>query len=200
MKRARKLVATLLLLLLSPAAVVAGPVPKQVCLTGTVCGAAYSGNGHGCCPYQDAVCCPNQQTCCPKGSSCNDTGTYATSCIGEVGPRKTGLAVCKPGAPLPPSKTLPNVLIIGDSVSIGYTPAVALHMAKVALVQHSPWDVHDGGAEETAYGVQCMDVFLRSPQGVRLKPDVILFNWVRDFAASIGVHPPFRFAMPSSKY
>eukprot|EP01046_Picozoa_sp_COSAG06_P078791 COSAG06_NODE_26341_length_616_cov_8.108317_2_plen_77_part_01 len=34
-------------------------VAPQVCLNGTVCAAAYSGNGHGCCPYDDAVCCPN---------------------------------------------------------------------------------------------------------------------------------------------
>jgi hypothetical protein len=69
---------------------------------------------------------------------------------------------------------LPNVLIIGDSVSIGYTPLVATAMAKVALVQHSPFDHRDGGAEETAYGVQCLDQFLRSPGGVYLRPDVIM--------------------------
>ena len=49
------------------------------------------------------------------------------------------------------STTLKNVLIIGDSVSIGYTPWVAQHMGDVALVQHSPYDSRDGGAEETAY-------------------------------------------------
>lgn len=67
-----------------------------------------------------------------------------------AGQPTAGRSVCKPGAHLPPSTALPNVLIIGDSVSIGYTPPVATHMAKVALVQHSPWDVLDGGAEETA--------------------------------------------------
>ena len=46
---------------------------------------------------------------------------------------------------------LPNVLIVGDSVSIGYTPLVAKAMEKIALVQHSPFDERDGGAEETAY-------------------------------------------------
>ena len=49
-----------------------------------------------------------------------------------------GLPTCKPGAPLPFSKTLPNVLIIGDSVSIGYTPKIAADMASIAFVQHSP--------------------------------------------------------------
>lgn len=44
-------------------------------------------------------------------------------------------------------------------------------------MQHSPLDGGDGGAEETGYGVQCLDYFLRSPAGVALKPDVIMFNW-----------------------
>ena len=137
------------------AAVVVDAAPSleqaMVCHTGTVCAAAYSGNRQGCCPYDGAVCCPNQQTCCPAGTSCNDTGTYLTHCVpAKGGPSTPGRSVCKPGAHLPPSTTLPNVLIIGDSVSIGYTPPVAAHMAKVALVQHSPWDVRDGGAEETA--------------------------------------------------
>eukprot|EP00658_Telonema_sp_P-2_P021374 TRINITY_DN18510_c0_g1_i1.p1 TRINITY_DN18510_c0_g1~~TRINITY_DN18510_c0_g1_i1.p1 ORF type:complete len:238 (+),score=53.85 TRINITY_DN18510_c0_g1_i1:33-746(+) len=67
--------------------------------------------------------------------------------------------------------------IIGDSVSIGYTPWVAGHMASEALVQHSPYDTSDGGAEETAYGLQCLEYMLRSPSGVKLLPDVIMFNW-----------------------
>ena len=69
------------------------------------------------------------------------------------------------------------MLVIGDSVSIGYTPKIATHMAAVALVQHSPWDIRDGGAEETAYGVACLEYMLRSPTGVYLEPDVIMFNW-----------------------
>ena len=150
---------------------------NTTCFKGTSCEARYSANGRGCCPYEGAVCCPNGQTCCPSGTTCADSGTYLTTCMkgaAKVGP---GLSVCKPGAPGAMSKTLPNVLIIGDSVSIGYTPPVAAHMAKVALVQHSPFDHGDGGAEETAYGMQCLDYMLRSPAGVLLKPDVIMFNW-----------------------
>jgi len=144
---------------------------------GTTCAALFSANGEGCCPYEEAVCCPNKQTCCPKGSSCRDSGTYGTVCEGAPPSQVTGVSVCKPGAALPFSTTLPNVLIIGDSVSIGYTPHIAKHLAKVALVQHSPFDTQDGGAEETAYGVQCLDDMLHSPEGKSLKPDVIMFNW-----------------------
>jgi hypothetical protein len=134
------------------------PVPapgEQVCNVGTKCAAQYAVNQEGCCPYENAVCCANKQTCCPQGSTCSDSGTYATTCVGApAGPQSTGLSVCKAGAANPFSTTLPNVIILGDSVSIGYTPIVARAMAGKALVQHSPYDVRDGGAEETAYGIQ----------------------------------------------
>lgn len=158
------------------------PTPKpgpggHVCERGTVCAAGYAKDGEGCCPYENAVCCDNKQTCCPHGSTCETSGPYDTVCKGAPANESVGLSVCKAGAALPLSTSLPNVLIIGDSVSIGYTPLVTKAMAKVALVQHSPYDVRDGGAEETAYGVQCLDYMLRSPGGVFLKPDVIMFNW-----------------------
>jgi len=35
----------------------------------------------------------------------------------------------------------------------------------------------DGGAEETAYGLQCLEFFLSSPSGIPTKPDLIYFNW-----------------------
>ena len=108
-----------------------------VCTVGTSCTAHYSSNGMGCCPYEKAVCCPNGQTCCPADHICNDTGTYLTQCVPSGGGAGTpGLSVCKPGAAGAPSKTLPNVLIIGDSVSIGYTPMVAAHMSKVPALEH----------------------------------------------------------------
>lgn len=96
---------------------------------------------------------------------------------GVVVPTPTaGKQVCKQGAPLPFSPTLSNVLILGDSVSIGYTPYVADILADVALVQHTPWG-GDGGAEETAYGDQCLDYLLRAPDGTPLRPDVLYFNF-----------------------
>eukprot|EP00945_MAST-04E_sp_MAST-4E-sp1_P008004 g8004.t1 len=155
------------------------PRPKpggQVCHVGTVCRAAYAVNGEGCCPYKDAVCCANNQTCCPSGTVCHDEGLYLTTCVGKNS-RTSGISVCKSGAALPLSKTLPNIIILGDSVSIGYTPFVAKAMKSIAFVQHSPYDERDGGAEETAYGVQCLENMMRSPAGNKLKPDVLMFNW-----------------------
>ena len=46
-----------------------------------------------------------------------------------------GKCVCKPGPPLAASTTLKNVLVIGDSVCLGYTPVLTTLMNKTALVQ-----------------------------------------------------------------
>jgi hypothetical protein len=81
------------------------------------------------------------------------------------------------------------VLIIGDSLSIGYTPPVAALLADVALVQHSPWDVSDGGAEESAYFEQCLDNWLASPAGVPVTVDLIYFNSGMHNLASSGETP-----------
>lgn len=152
------------------------PPTDHVCEVGTLCAHQFSGDGYACCPYEDGVCCPNTMTCCPAGSTCRDDN-WNTTCIAAPKNETIGLPLCKAGAPLPFSKSLPNVLIIGDSVSIGYTSPLAKKMQDIALVQHSPYDSRDGGAEETAYGVLCLDYMLQSPEGDSLKPDVIMFNW-----------------------
>jgi hypothetical protein len=148
----------------------------------TCCKNLYSQSHMGCCPWANAVCCSNGLTCCPQGTKCVDTlqpgwpnpWGVVTSCqptetstAVQDGPVE-GKCVCKMGPPLPASPTLKNVLVIGDSVSIGYTPTLIKLMKEYALVQHAPWG-GDGGAEETAYGLQCIDYFLRSPNGTSFK-------------------------------
>jgi hypothetical protein len=85
--------------------------------------------------------------------------------------------VCKPGPQNPLSTDKRNVIVLGDSVSIGYTPHLSTALADVADVQHSPYDTSDGGAEETSYGFQCLDYFLHGPQGNLLEPEVLMFNF-----------------------
>jgi hypothetical protein len=67
-------------------------------------------------------------------------------------------------------------LVIGDSLSIGYTPSLASNLSDIAQVVHAPWDTSDGGAEESAYLEQCLDFWLTSPSGLPWTPDLILFN------------------------
>jgi len=152
------------------------PVQDIVCTAGTTCcPAAYADTGYGCCPYSNAVCCPNKQTCCEAGSTCVDDGAYLTTCTAMSG-NKTGLSVCKTGPITPPSTILPNVMIMGDSVSLGYTPHVSSGLATKGQVVHTP-NGGDGGAEETAYGIQCLDFFLASSLQKPYPANVILFNW-----------------------
>eukprot|EP00051_Salpingoeca_urceolata_P023092 m.387898 g.387898 ORF g.387898 m.387898 type:complete len:336 (-) comp20066_c18_seq4:26-1033(-) len=157
---------------------------------GTCCHQAWApGPGNwGCCPHANAVCCDNGYTCCPSGHTCKDSGanwSVVTTCEPTAASVRTGNSknvsvlgneVCKQGAPIPLSTSQPNILIVGDSVSIGYTPFVAEIMQSEAFVQHSPWG-GDGGAEEAEYGYLCLEYLLRAPNGTALLPDVIMFNW-----------------------
>jgi acyl-CoA thioesterase-1 len=127
--------------------------------------------------------------CTTQGTKCNDNGGsgwgVVTTCEGaEIAggvinsdPNAgLGAQVCKTGGPLPFSSSLKNVVIMGDSVSIGYFPFVAKALSDVANVQHSPWG-GDGGVEETEYGWKCIEYLLRAPDGTFKLPDVLWFNW-----------------------
>jgi GDSL-like Lipase/Acylhydrolase len=61
----------------------------------------------------------------------------------------------------------PNVLIIGDSISMGYTPHVTEIMDGEALVEH-----HEGNGQHTGIGLKLLDEWLGET-----KWDVIHFNW-----------------------
>lgn len=57
--------------------------------------------------------------------------------------------VCRPGPPLrPPTDGRKNCLVIGDSVSLGYTPYVVTMLNKTCQVQHAPFS-SDGGMAVT---------------------------------------------------
>jgi lysophospholipase L1-like esterase len=64
-------------------------------------------------------------------------------------------------------KALPQVLIIGDSISIGYTPQVKNTLRDKAEVKHN-----QGNAQFTATGIKRIDAWLGETQW-----DVIHFNW-----------------------
>src|SRR4051794_2444803 len=67
------------------------------------------------------------------------------------------------------AQDLPRVLIIGDSISIGYTPFVEKQLAGKAVVQHNP-----ANAGTSGNGVFMMDNWLDAKQG---KWNVIHFNF-----------------------
>ena len=145
------------------------------------------------CNASFATACPKLEDCC--ASQYSPTKIGCTVDIGDSLWSKSqgcgdGLpsdgkdnrtVCCKPGPGLPPSTTLKNVLIIGDSVSIGYTTIATKNvptlLAGTAQVQHGPWDVSDGGAKDTAMGVACLDRWLMTQAEQPVKWDVITFNF-----------------------
>ena len=70
-------------------------------------------------------------------------------------------------AEAPTGADLPQVLIIGDSISLGYTPHVVKQLAGKAVVQH-----HKGNAQHTGTGLKKLDQWLGETEW-----DVIHFNW-----------------------
>ena len=141
-----------------------------------------------------AAQCGNTSSMCPKAEDCC-ASSYSPSkfgCLVDVGDLSktsagcgdglgTSPVCCKMGPGLSPSKELKNVLVIGDSVSIGYTTLASKNVVSlledVALVQHGPWDVSDGGAGDTATGVACLDRWLQTQAMEQVRWDLITFNF-----------------------
>ena len=96
----------------------------------------------GCCPWQNAVSCPSGFACCPEGTTCRlvSGSSYSSvySCDSPAAPSVTSKCPCKPGAPLAPSTTKKNVLIIGDSLSIGCKFAVLQRAASRTCLARKP--------------------------------------------------------------
>jgi hypothetical protein len=65
------------------------------------------------------------------------------------------------------SEKKPKILIIGDSISIGYTPFVINHFSERAIVKHNP-----GNAQHTATGLNKVKEWIGDEDW-----DVIQFNW-----------------------
>ena len=157
----------------------------------------------GCVDGVGAVSC-GDYTACPAGTKCVNSGSgwaVTSTCVSMATPpvpSVPGVQVCKQGAPLPMAEDKKNVLILGDSVSIGYTPYVNTALSDIAFVQHSPWG-GDGGAEESAYGDQCLDYLLRAPDGTPLEVDLVYFNFgLHNTAVCGNGHIPGQSANASS--
>ena len=71
------------------------------------------------------------------------------------------------GQETPQAIDLPEVLIIGDSISNGYTPHVAQLLKEKAIVKH-----HRGNAQHTGTGLKKLDQWIGKTEW-----DVIHFNW-----------------------
>lgn len=160
-------------LLVASFAFVAVPARAEVCgSTSTVCPA----DGGGCCASAYS---PSKYGCLVE---VGDLATKNAGC-GDIlaVDNTTHQLCCKMGPATPPSSTLPNVLVVGDSVSIGYTtlasPNLVSQLSSVAAVQHGPWDVSDGGAGSVAVGLACLDRWLVTQANQAVQWDLITFNF-----------------------
>jgi hypothetical protein len=118
--------------------------------------------------------CGNTTTFCPASAVCCPAQYSPTACGCQLAPSSP---CCLPGPALEASKILPNCLVIGDSVSIGYTGIAAIQLSDICQLQHAPFDVSDGGAGSTGYGQACLDNFLKTQRQTMVEWDVILFNF-----------------------
>ena len=132
--------------------------------TSTCCKLTYSNSGYGCCEEEGAVCCDGgtQPTgdpivsCCPASYTCVQTSMSKSTCVPPTPslPNQSAIQVCTPGPRYNPKNStmnpnkLPSGIIIGDSVSIGYTPFLIDDLSKSFFLQHSPW-AGGGGADDT---------------------------------------------------
>jgi lysophospholipase L1-like esterase len=64
-------------------------------------------------------------------------------------------------------KREPKILIIGDSISLGYTPFVKAHFSEKAIVTHNP-----GNAQHSGTGLQKIQEWIGEEDW-----DIIQFNW-----------------------
>jgi len=95
---------------------------------------------------------------------------------------------CGPG-PSNISSTVPNVLVIGDSVSAGYTPFLRAGLGAAANVQHGPDNAGGGNADGSGYGRLCTPYFVRTPTGTLPKWKVITFNFgLHDGPTDLGAY------------
>lgn len=65
------------------------------------------------------------------------------------------------------SEGKPKILIIGDSISIGYTPYVKNHFTDSAIIKHNP-----GNAQHTGTGLKKIQEWMGDEDW-----DIIQFNW-----------------------
>jgi hypothetical protein len=84
------------------------------------------------------------------------------------------------------SSVVPNVLVIGDSVSEGYTPFLRAALGASANVQHGPDNTGGGSADGSHYGELCTPYFIRTPLHALPPWRVITFNFgLHDGATSL---------------
>ena len=167
----------LLLLLLCLAACCTLTGPAECCASGA---ASATQARFGAPPPPD-----DSAICCPAGQCGGSRGCVPAEPIYACGPVQgqncTGNFLCPTGPATWAADAPQAILVLGDSVSIGWTPRIELLLgADNHTVLHSPGALQDGGARSTSNMLQCSDYLLSTEELTPLplrKDDVFLFNF-----------------------
>eukprot|EP00658_Telonema_sp_P-2_P039808 TRINITY_DN28443_c0_g1_i1.p1 TRINITY_DN28443_c0_g1~~TRINITY_DN28443_c0_g1_i1.p1 ORF type:complete len:268 (+),score=30.74 TRINITY_DN28443_c0_g1_i1:202-1005(+) len=142
----------------------------------------------------------NRSYCCPRGSSCSDQGCLPrmpspSLCGPSQGSDCNASYLCSSGPADWSSTGLHAAVVLGDSVSIGWTTQLASMLTGDRAVVHSPSAMLDGGARSTSNFVNCGDMLLSTD---RLRPlplrrgDVFLVNFgLHDYNLGIDGLPEY---------
>ena len=114
--------------------------------------------------------------CSPPNNTSIDCASGGTGTTAGLPP---GRCCCGPGPSMANvvNTSLPIVLIVGDSVSAGYTPFVRSSFQHEAVVLHGPDNVGGGMADGVSYGQLCTKYFVRTPTFALPPWNVITFNY-----------------------
>lgn len=137
--------------------------------------------------------CPEEDLCCigkspdaykvAGGFGCSPPNNTSIDCAsggtGTTAGLPPGRCCCGPGPSMANvvNTSLPIVLIVGDSVSAGYTPFVRSSFQHEAVVLHGPDNVGGGMADGVSYGQLCTKYFVRTPTFALPPWNVITFNY-----------------------
>jgi hypothetical protein len=80
----------------------------------------------------------------------NNIRSTALCKLGPIGPGEKPLLAAELGFPV--------TLVLGDSISIGYTPALRNKLSGISTVYHTPWPIA-GGADSVVSAANCIDTF-----------------------------------------
>ena len=139
------------------------------------------------CGAGGCTACPTEDACCTGvspdayrvagGYGCSPPNVTASGC-GYSSVKASNRCCCAPGpAASTINASLANVLLVGDSVSMGYTRFVRAAFRGVATIGHGPDNTGGGAADGVAYGSACAKYFVRTPQHALPPWDVITFNF-----------------------
>jgi len=186
------------------------------------CPSVFGMNQSGCCALAspNAICCETvlvgptgpivpgneglkRSYCCPEGSGCSERGCtpllkpLPSLCGPLQGTNCNVSYLCSSGPVnwISAGGGKPAVVVVGDSVSNGWTPVLTRMINTTHTTVHSPGQMSDGGARSTSNFINCADYLLSTAtlQPLPLKKgDLMLINFgLHDYNLGVAGVPEY---------